>query len=103
MKYTKEQLEKWANGDLIILPDSEKYDEERDALLKAMMPDIDLKENEDLVSDLTTFMHWSDLSAIISDLAEILLEEREERDNVLKEAKRDLEDSIRTLEELIAR
>lgn len=66
-----------------------------------MMPDIDLKENEDLVSDLTTFDHWSDLSAIISDLAEMLLDEREERDEVLKDARRDLQDSIRNLDALI--
>jgi len=101
MKYTNEQLKKWANGDLIILPNSEKYEEQRDDILMAMMPDIDLKENEDLVSDLTTFDHWSDLSAIISDLAEMLIEEREERDEVLKDARRDLQDSIRNLDALI--
>jgi len=101
MKYTKEQLEKWASGDLIILPNSEKYEEERDEILKAMMPGIDLKENEDLVSELTTFDHWSDLSAIISDLAEMLIEEREEREEVLKDARRDLQDSIRNLDALI--
>jgi len=65
------------------------------------MPGIDLKENEDLVSDLTTFDHWSDLSAIISDLAEMLIEEREEREEVLKDARRDLQDSIRNLDALI--
>jgi hypothetical protein len=101
MKYTNQQLKKWANGDLIILPNSEKYDEQRDDILMAMMPDIDLKENEDLVSDLTTFDHWSDLSAIISDLAEMLIEEREERDKVLRDARRDLQDSIRSLDALI--
>lgn len=101
MKYTNEQLDRWAIGDLVFPPNIEKHYEQRDEILKAMMPGIDLKENEDLVSELSTFELWSDLSAIINDLAEMLLSERKEREEVLKDARRDLQDSIRNLDALI--
>ena len=104
MKYTKEQLEKWANGDLICPQSIEVYnDAVRETLNDMMDNSVSSSVIEEYISigELFPFDYVSDLSAIISDLAEMLLDEREERDEVLKDAKRDLQDSIRNLDALI--
>jgi hypothetical protein len=97
MKYTKEYLEELAKGDLIYPQSLEVYNDMSREVLRDIMDDpVRASEVEDYISmgDLMPFDYASDLCVIIGELAELLLEERQERQELFEDLKRTLQDSI---------
>jgi hypothetical protein len=106
MKYTKEHLEKLATGDLVYPQPLDVYNGMvRETLSDIMDDPARASEVEEyiLMGDLMPFDYASDLCAIIGELAELLLDEREAYKNLLKDAKRDFEDVIRKIDRIAKR
>lgn len=104
MKYTTEYLKQLANGNLVSPQSSEIYN----AMVRETLRDLIRGNDTDTVleeyiqcGDLAPFDYVSDLSEIINDLAQIILEEREDAKEVLLESQGSLEDAIRNIEEKI--
>jgi len=103
MKYTKEHLEELATGDLVYPQHIDVYNGMVRKTLSDIMDDpARASEVEEYISmgDLLPFDYASDLCAIIGELAELLLDEREAHKDLLKDAKRDFEDVIRRIDEM---
>jgi len=104
MKYTTKYLKQLANGNLVSPQSSEIYN----AMVRETLRDLIRGNDTDTVleeyiqcGDLVPFDYVSDLSEIINDLAQIILEEREDAKEVLLESQGSLEDAIRKIEEKI--
>jgi hypothetical protein len=101
MEYTKEYLEKLAKANLIAPQKMEVYD----AMVRETLRDLIRGDENDTVieeyiqcGDLVPLEYVSDLSAIINELAKIILEEREDAKLVLIEAQGTLEDAIQNID-----
>ena len=101
MEYTKEYLEKLAKANLIVPQQMEVYD----AMVRETLRDLIRGDENDTVleeyiehGDLVPLDYVSDLSAIINELAQIILEEREDAEAVLIEAQGSLENAIENIE-----
>ncbi len=102
MKYTEEYLKELADDGLVYPQHREVYNGMLRSTLRAMMGDAaDAPENEDYVSDIEPFEYVSDLSLMVNELAELILEEREETRRLLHEIKRSLEDSVADIDSII--
>ena len=106
MKYTKEHLEELATGDLEYPQRIDVYND----MVRETLRDMMLGDEHDVVveeyistGDLMPFDYASDLCAIIGELAELLLDEREAYKDLLKDAKRDFEDVIRKIDRIAKR
>lgn len=101
MEYTKEYLENLAKANLVAPRQMEVYD----AMVRETLRDLIRGDENDTVieeyiqcGDLVPFDYVSDLSAIINELARIILEEREDAEAVLLEAQGSLEDAIKNID-----
>lgn len=95
MKYTKEYLTELADDGLVYPQHREVYNEMLRSTLRSMMGDAaDAPESEDYVLDIEPFEYVSDLSLMVNELAELVLEEREKYKSLLADVKRSLEDAI---------
>lgn len=101
MEYSKEYLEKLAEANLVVPQQMEVYN----AMVRETLRDLIRGDENDQVleeyiecGDLVPFDYVSDLSAIINELARIILEEREDAEAVLMEAQGSLEDAIQNIE-----
>lgn len=101
MEYTKEYLEKLAEANLVTPRQMDVYD----AMVRETLRDLIRGDQNDTVieeyiecGDLVPFDYVSDLSAIINELARIILEEREDAEAVLLEAQGSLEDAIKNID-----
>ncbi len=104
MKYTTKYLEELAKSNLVIPQKSEIYN----AMVRETLRDLIRGNDTDTVleeyiecGDLVPFEYVSDLSEIINELAQIILEEREDSQAVLTEAQGNLEDAIKNIDEKI--
>lgn len=101
MKYTEEYLRELADDGLVYPQHREVYNKMLYSTLRAMMGDAaNAPENEDYVSDIEPFEYVSDLSLMINELAELVLEEREKYKSLMADIRRSLEDAISDIEEL---
>lgn len=104
MKYTEEYLKELADDGLVYPQHREVYNKMLQSTLREMMGDAaDAPENEDYVSDIEPFEYVSDLSLMVNELAELILDERAETKRLLNDIKRSLEDSIDDLNSLQAK
>lgn len=101
MEFTKEYLEELAKANLVMPQNSEVYN----AMVRETLRDLIRGDENDTVleeyiecGDLHPFDYVSDLSAIINELAQIILEEREDAEAVLQEAQGSLEKAIEDIE-----
>jgi len=106
MKYTEEYLKELAKGDLVWPQNSDVYkDMARETVREVMRGDEPVAMLEEYINygDLAPFEYISDLCEIIGELAELLLDEREATKDLLSDAKRDFEDSIRKIDRIVKR
>lgn len=102
MKYTEEYLKELADDGLVYPQHREVYNKLLYSTLRSMMGDAaDAPENEDYVLDIEPFEYVSDLSLMVNELAELVLEEREKYKSLMADVRRSLEDSISDIDELI--
>ena len=102
MKYTEEYLKELADDGLVYPKHREVYNQMLYSTLRSMMGDAaDAPENEDYVLDIEPFEYVSDLSLMVNELAELILEERAETRRLLQEIKRSIEDSIDDIDRTI--
>lgn len=97
MGYSKKKLQELANADLIWPKKSQVY---RDALKNSLQNkglDISILEDPDMENDWVHEELWWDVCAIVNDLAQMVLDEREKTATILKEAQRDLQDCIQQI------
>ena len=95
MKYTEEYLKELADDGLVYPQHREVYNEMLQSTLRAMMGDsADGFMDGDHVLDLEPFEYVSDLSLMVNELAELVLEEREKYKSLMADVRRSLEDAI---------
>jgi hypothetical protein len=101
MKYTEEYLRELSDDGLVYPQHRKVYNEMLKSTLRALMGEAaDDVMNEDYVLDLEPFEYVSDLSLMINELAELVLDEREKYKSLLADVRRSLEDSISDIDEL---
>ena len=96
MKYTEEYLKELAEGDLVLPQHRKAYNEMLKTTIQGMMGKeaADSIMESDYVLDLEPFEYVSDLSLMVNELAELVLEEREKYKSLMADVKRSLEDAI---------
>lgn len=95
-KYTNRKLEQLSR-ELVFPGPSAYYANLTRAYLKANGLAPTKSEEENICEDLYPFELWSDLSAIINDLATLLLEERDEKEQVVADVKNTLQRCLQDL------
>jgi hypothetical protein len=102
MKYTEEYLRELAEGDLVLPQHRKVYNEMLKNTIQGMMGKeaVDAFMESDYALDLEPFEYVSDLSLMVNELAELVLEEREKYTSLLADIKRSLEDSIFDIENI---
>ena len=103
MKYTEEYLRELAEGDLVLPQHRKVYNEMLKNTIQGMMGKeaVDAFMESDYALDLEPFEYVSDLSLMVNELAELILEERAETRRLLQEIKRSIEDSIDDIDRTI--
>ena len=102
MKYTEEYLRELAEGDLVLPQHRKVYNEMLKTTIQKMMGKeaVDDIMESDYALDLEPFEYVSDLSLMVNELAELVLEEREKYKSLIADVRRSLEDSISDIDEL---
>lgn len=95
MKYSEEYLKELASDGLVYPQHRKVYNKILKDRLRAIIGDaVDAPKNEDHVSHLEPFEYVSDLSLMVNELAELVLDERENYKSLMADVKRSLEDAI---------
>ena len=102
MKYTEEYLRELADDGLVYPQHREVYNKMLRTTIQGMMGKeaVDDFMESDYALDLEPFEYVSDLSLMINELAELVLEEREKYKSLMADIRRSLEDAISDIEEL---
>ena len=104
MKYTEEYLRELADDGLVYPQHRNVYNEMLKNTLRAMMGEAaDDAKNEDYVLDIEPFEYVSDLSLMVNELAELVLDEREKYRSLIADVRRSLADSIYDIDEITKR
>ena len=103
MKYTEEYLKELADDGLVYPQHREVYNKMLRTTIQGMMGKeaVDDFMESDYALDLEPFEYVSDLSLMVNELAELILEERAETRRLLQEIKRSIEDSIDDIDRTI--
>lgn len=96
MKYTEEYLKELADDGLVYPQHRKVYNEMLRNTIQGMMGKeaADAIMESDYGLDLEPFEYVSDLSLMVNELAELVLEEREKYKSLMADVKRSLEDAI---------
>jgi hypothetical protein len=96
-KYTNKKLEELANGDLIWVKPSDHYRKLLKESIEQKGWDYSKLEDDNECNDICHDNLWYDVCAIVNDLAQLVLDEREKRAKFLDELKRELKGTLNNL------
>jgi hypothetical protein len=96
-KYSNKKLEELANNDLIWVKPSDHYRKLLKESIEQKGWDYSKLEDGNECNDICHDDLWYDVCAIVNDLAQLVLDEREKRAKFLDELKRELKGTLNNL------